>query len=173
MMLGCTTTTKVENKHFFNYDFIDYYFTEIDDEEANKLGSKPMGQRSAMDSMKINVVFGLIPVNKVDTTFINKLELFGYKKDSISPEFFGEINEIFREKKVEKLLFNLCSRTFRDILIFKKKNKITGIAKLCFGCNSFYIIGTEYDTNNFGQNGDYQKLEKLLMDCKKNSQNTY
>ena len=75
---------------------------------------------------------------------------------------FIEINKIFVEKTVNKSMDYACPADYRDILIFKNKNKTVGIAKICFECFKNQILGTKANTENFGQDGDYEKLEKLL-----------
>ena len=37
-----------------------------------------------------------------------------------------------------------------------------GTAKICFSCNANQIKGTNANTENFGQEGDFEKLEKIL-----------
>lgn len=86
----------------------------------------------------------------------------GYSKSKIDSAKFDEINEIFREKKHEEVYGHACIYVYRDILLFKKKSKVIGIAKLCFDCDASVIIGTKVNTNEFGMNGDYEKLRKIL-----------
>jgi len=51
---------------------------------------------------------------------------------------------------------------FRDILVFYKNEKISGITKICFGCNESVLIGTKYNADTFGQCGVYSKLKSFL-----------
>ena len=48
---------------------------------------------------------------------------------------------------------------YRDILIFKHDQKITGIAKLCFECNQKVIVGS---TNKKFEEFDFGTLWEIL-----------
>ena len=48
---------------------------------------------------------------------------------------------------------------YRDILIFKHDQKITGIAKLCFECNQKVIVGP---TNKKCEEFDFGTLWEIL-----------
>ena len=90
------------------------------------------------------------------------MEKINFQKSEIDKSKFGEINKIFVEKTVNQIADYACIAVYRDILIFKKQNKTVGIAKICFECFKKQIIGTNANTENFGQDGDYEKLEKIL-----------
>ena len=66
------------------------------------------------------------------------------------------------EKSTLENIATACIHVYRDILIFKKEGKVIGTAKICFDCMSKQIKGTTANTENFGQDGDYEKLEKIL-----------
>ncbi len=66
------------------------------------------------------------------------------------------------DKPVSEILEGFCLPVFRDILIFKKRHKVIGIVKICFGCEKAVIVGSQANTIGFGQDGDFQKLKKLL-----------
>ena len=145
-------------KEFFEYDKIDYYKNKIDsiDElETNKDVSK-------INNLKYEVILGEKPKRLSDAEFFNGLEKMDFKKSEIRQSKFGEINKIFIEKTVSQSLDYACPAVYRDILVFKKQNKTIGIAKICFECYKNQIVGTEANTENFGQDGDYEKLEKIL-----------
>ena len=75
---------------------------------------------------------------------------------------FESIDKIFIEKSTLENIATACIHVYRDILIFKKEGKVIGTAKICFDCMSKQIKGTTANTENFGQDGDYEKLEKIL-----------
>ena len=110
----------------------------------------------------MGIILGKIPKSITDTSFINNLETFGYTKSKIDEKKFNEIDEIFTEKKHSESYATACIYIYRDILIFKKKSKIIGIAKICFGCDANIIVGTKSNTEEFGMSGDYEKLSKIL-----------
>jgi len=151
--------TKI-GKKFFEYDEIDYYTNAIDEGNIEKLYDNQ--SKSVLDSLKMGVILGEIPTTISDLAFMDKLDKISYRKSSIAESKFRDMDAIFVEKEVTVMGINVCETIFRDILIFKKKNKVVGIAKICFGCNALHITGTKAHTQNFGKNGDYEKLAKLL-----------
>ncbi len=62
-----------------------------------------------------------------------------------------------------------CAPEYRDILIFKKNEKISGVAKICLSCSQFYLISSkkEISTDNFGTEEEYKSLKKLFSKYKK------
>ena len=145
---------------FFDYDQIEFYsYPLVDTALSNIYENK---SKSDNDSIKEGVVAGHIPKDISDQIFIDKLEKFGYKKKLIDSSKFKQIDSIFIEKTAVDHSANACLYVFRDILIFKKKSNVVGIAKICFGCGGNEISGTNANTTNFGQGGDYDTLEKIL-----------
>jgi hypothetical protein len=55
-----------------------------------------------------------------------------------------------------------CEPVYRDLLIFRKQNKITGIIQICFDCSENKTLGTTYNSAKFFVGADYSKLFKLL-----------
>ena len=81
-----------------------------------------------------------------------------------SDEIIKAIDEIFTEKKHAEYYEFACIPIFRDVLIFKNKSKVVGIAKICFTCNNSVIVGTNANTEEFGMSGDYEKLSEILYE---------
>ena len=153
-----------KGKKFFDYDEIDHFhLNKTENNTVVKLDLLYfMRLPSKFDSLKIGVIFNNIPTYVPDLNFIKLLETIGYQKIVIDKSKFASINKIFVEKSVKELYETGCRNIFRDILLFKKGNKIVGTAKICFTCGAHQIKGTNRNTENFGQDGDYKKLESLL-----------
>ena len=51
-----------------------------------------------------------------------------------------------------------------NILIFKKNEEISGVAKICLSCSQFYLISSkkEIKTDNFGTEEEYKGTITLL-----------
>lgn len=151
---------KITGDKYFDYDEIEYYKNEIEEDQIDALYDNQ--KKSLKDSLKMGVVLGETPKNITDINFIQYLNSFGYTKTKINDKLFGKIDEVFTEKKHSEVYATGCIYIYRDILIFKKKAKIIGIAKICFGCEASVIVGTKSNTEEFGMSGDYEKLRKIL-----------
>jgi hypothetical protein len=144
-------------KKYFDYDEIEYYWTDYKGSRLNLKESK-----SKTDSLKYGIIFGKIPHDILDVSFVRKLQDIGYKKRLINNSIFYEIDNIFTEKTANAPAEEACIYVYRDVLIFKKNSKVVGVAKICFQCMAHQIKGSEANTENFGQDGDYEKLKKIL-----------
>ena len=98
----------------------------------------------------------------VDENFEKSLINNGFKKTILNKSKYEEINNIFSEQNCLINSASACIPIYRDILIFKKNKKTIGVAKICFDCQMFYIIGTQKNVQDFGANGNFEKLEPLL-----------
>lgn len=156
ILLSCNS----KGKKYFEYDEIEYYKSEIEEDQIGVLYDNQ--KKSKIDSLKMGVILGEIPNSISNTEFIENLKSFGYIKSKIDPTKFNKIDEIFTEKSHSELYANACIYIYRDILVFKKKSKVIGIAKICFGCDANVIVGTKANTEEFGMSGDYEKLRKIL-----------
>ncbi|MCU7615714.1 hypothetical protein NZ698_00770 [Chryseobacterium sp. PBS4-4] len=145
-------------KTFFNYDEIDHYKIEIDDADDLYFDQNI----SSIDQLKYKVIYQNTPENIDDLDFLNFLNEIGYLKQKINSTDFNNIDNIFIEKPEEEMMTAGCIAIFRDILVFKKNNEVTGVAKICFSCHKYQIVGTETNTDNFGSNNDYSQLADIL-----------
>ena len=151
---------KITGEKYFEYDEIEYYKNEIEEDQIGELYDNQ--KKSVKDSLKMEIILGETPNLISDTNFVDNLKSFGYTKSRIEPKKFNKINEIFTEKKYSESYETACIYIYRDILIFKRKSKIIGIAKICFDCDANVIVGTKSNTEEFGMSGDYEKLRKIL-----------
>lgn len=158
--LGCKSKESHVGKLFFDFDEIQHYKIEIDESQIGVLYD--LKSATIIDSMKNSIILDETPSSISDTSFIDYLETIGYRKSIIDKSIFNKINSIFIEKKTEEVLATSCIYIYRDIFIFRKKDKISGIAKICFECMAHHIVGTDKETHYFGQDGDYGRLQKLI-----------
>jgi hypothetical protein len=147
-------------KLYFDYDAIDHYHISIDENAVMILDSSQ--NRSKKDQLKLDILINKTPKDINDMEFIKSLEKIGFKKSVIKTQNLKKINEIFIEKTVSENIEYACVPIYRDILIFKKQKAIIGIAKICFDCHQKHIVGTNANTENFGQDGDYPKLLQVI-----------
>jgi hypothetical protein len=160
ILLLCSCKSRDKSKDFFDFDTVEHYSSNFDEFKIGNLYDNK--KKSEMDSFREGIILGSIPLNISDTSFLEKLEKLGYERKLLNENLYEEINEIFSEKKTNENIETACIYVYRDIFIFKKDNKIIGCAKICFGCMANQIVGTKAITINFGQEGDYEKLEKLV-----------
>lgn len=146
-------------KSFFDFDELIHFQIEIDE---NKLLEREEDNLTITERLQNDLIIMEKPEALSDTSFISQLEAIGFKKNIVSKKKFDRINNIFSVKQPKESVAYSCIAVFRDILVFKKNSKIVGIAKICFSCDQNRIVGTEMETINFGQDGDYNELHKIL-----------
>jgi hypothetical protein len=143
-----------ENKiPFYDFDQVEYYKSHLSFEEQKLL------QRN--DTIGFKILMKRYPEKLIDNTFFEKL-IQNYTLENIDPKLNDSISGIYSEKFSGEGLFPACDPFYRDILIFKKENKIVGISKICFECGLHWTIGSKRDVLLLGQKGDFEKLEKIL-----------
>lgn len=158
---GCRLNNKHEvNKGYFDYDEVIHYRSNFEENLLGELFDNK--SKSITDSIKLGVIVDDIPHSINDTSFIFKLESIGYEKRMIAKDKFSRLSEIFKEKQHPKISNSKCVNIYRDILVFKNKNKTVGIVKVCFDCLDKQIVGTDKNTESFGQSGDYNILRSIL-----------
>lgn len=150
---------KYGNK-FFHYDEIDYYHIEKEEGEIKDLIEAQ--DKSKIDRLKFEVIVDETPDNLQDKDFLNHMDEIGYSKKKIDSTKFEALNKIFIEKPYEDGTARACIPIYRDILIFKKNDKITGMMKICFNCHQYRILGTKANTDNFGSYGGYLLLWDII-----------
>lgn len=162
-LIGCNFSgeNRGTGKMYFDYDEIEYYENDISPDGLNMLFESQ--SKYDIDSFKMKILtVSDIPKDINDLSYPANLIKTGYKKEAIAPSRFPEFNKIFQEKVTREHTITSCLQVYRDILIFKKKSKVTGIAKICFDCYDSWILGGNTHIENFGLDGDFEKLEHLL-----------
>ncbi len=180
--LSCTSNKEVKNenvetfsepknivtyvgKYYFNFDNVELFTIDIDEEKVIDVWSKKLKNQDEEFFSKI-IGGNNIPKSITDISFLTKIKNLGYKKIIIEDSKNKELKNIFRFKKNTIIDSFACPAIYRDILVFKLKGKIVGIAKICFSCRHHHIVGTKLNTEQFGQGGDYEKLYELLYNKK-------
>jgi hypothetical protein len=106
-----------------------------------------------------SLVYGDFPNDISDTLFIAVLEKKGFVKKQIDKSRNEQLKSILTSDFGITIGTKKCEVVYRDIIILKTNNKITGIAKICFGCGEHHFIGRNFNEYNFD---NYKELEKLL-----------
>ena len=163
-ILICTFTIFIlsnckNDKQYFNYNKLEHYHIDIVEDKVFALDRKKSKKQAILTELLIEYT----PDTLSEISILNGIEKIGYKKKEILTNKFESINKIFCEKI--GLGFNeemSCIAIYRDVLVFKNNNKIVGVAKLCFDCQQFIITGTNKNTANFGESGDFNELYSIL-----------
>lgn len=167
---ACTSSSNpvvaIENDdwkvYYFDFDQVDYYQTAITENETFVLEDK---KRTKNEDLLLSLLTGDRPVDLDDTSFISKLGKLGFAPEEIAEEKWPLIKDLFREKSDDPANeWSLCLPVYRDLLIFRKENKIEGIVKICFACDDIQIRGSKADTRNFRSNKGFRKLWNILHD---------
>jgi hypothetical protein len=132
------------SKNSFEFDEAIHY--SIADEQTDK---------EAM----YDLVYGDYPYEISDTLFISNLEKKGFTKSKIESTKNSQLRTLLTSDFGITIGVKKCETVYRDVIILKTNNKITGIAKICFGCGKHQFLGNDFYECNFDK---YDDLEKLL-----------
>lgn len=157
-----------QNKPFFDFDEVIHYEFPIPTNEYHDL--------TLVDSMseKGKFLYFLLdypcPVTQEEKIkFKEALESVDKEENIINSKYYNELkNQIFSEKKCDDIWAYGCAPIYRDIFIFKKNKKETGMAKICFECQLFSISNRDANTRCFNMNGELDRLRKIILENKKN-----
>ncbi len=143
---------------FSKSDEINFY--RVKEESENLIGEDSI----VVPKVFTELLFDTEPRKLPNLNEIQYLEKYYQKKplNSVSTE---KIAEIFNDAgfPVNNASFgvsNICAPVYRDILVFKKKGKVTAYAKICLSCYKNYVVLEKNHFENFRIN--YEDLHKLL-----------
>lgn len=139
-------------KSYFSFDQIEHY--AISDSIRPTFHNDSLSQ---LDYVLLGTLKGI-----QDTLFLDSLELIGFQKKQINSKKYYQLNKVFSEKKMEEYGVTECIAIYRDILVFREKRKIIGLAKICFECQKYNIVGTNADISTFPINRSFQHLKQIL-----------
>lgn len=168
ILLGCNSkkpdiigekVVKKELRPFFDCDEINHYYIDFksDFEHLSKDNDIQIEKKKEFSSF----FYWYYPYT-VEKDFENLLLKYDYKKSNLSSKQQRQIQDVFSEKDSIQTNEYACIPEYRDIFIFKNKKKTIGIAKICFKCGRFQIIGSEVDTQYFGLWSELDKLHNIV-----------
>lgn len=155
-----------QSKPFFDFDEVIHYEFPISAQEYEDL---ILADTLSEKGKLLSIVFhDACPVTQEEKIkFKEILESVDKEMSTINSKYYEELNRVFSEKKCDDMRINSCAPIYRDIFIFKKNKKETGIAKICFECQLFSISNKEAITDCFNQNGELSRLKKIISENKK------
>ena len=151
---------KKEQTPFFDSDKVDHYYLNFSEDDFTKLTSKDPSTKKEKEFW--DLYMGYYPDSIPKKGFERILLDHNYKKSNLSIKQEKEIVNVFSTKDSLMNSGYACVAEYRDIFIFKKKEKTVGIAKICFKCGRFQIIGSKLDTNGFGLWSELDKLKSII-----------
>ena len=149
-----------KQKQLFEFDKINHYQISLSEDEESNLYD--LTNKSHADSLYNIILNQDEPISLNDTGFLNSLKLPKIKMNQINDNKLAEFRLLFKEKISWKTNYK-CEPIYRDVLIFQNNDKVNGIAKICFECNKYYMIGTIGDDSSFGTEKDFKTLKHLLV----------
>jgi hypothetical protein len=116
----------------FEFDELDYFKLTIDKDIEKETIEK-----------RFEILSGSAPEKVDDVSFGTELIKLGFRKYSLKEDSLNsQIKESLKLIAPDRSkIVTSCLPIYRDILILKTDNKITGIAKICFECGQFHFIG--------------------------------
>jgi len=158
-------TNSNTDQPFFLYDQVEYYYTPI--EKDSLFDIKMKQDKSRKEQALLQILTGNVPVSIKDTLFINNMEILKFKKVILDPKLYSKLTHLFSFREANQSVTPDPNAAYKDVLIFKKDNKIIGMAKVSFEGSKHQMIGERYNDSKFGQSGEYKELEKILNQYKK------
>lgn len=145
--------TNKECKPYFDFDEVTHYQSDIEYFEVLRRKNDDLNYLLFTQGFE----------SLLDSIYLERLDSL-FHKNIISKEEHPIVDKIFcyQTINVDNLSLTDCIAIYRDIFVFKKNNKIAGIAQICFDCNQFTIIGATQETKNFGVNYEFSNLAKLI-----------
>ena len=151
---------KKELRPFFDSDKVDHYYLNFSEDDFTKFTSKNPSTKKEKEFW--DLYMGYYPDSIAKESFERILLNHNYKKSNLSIKQEKEIVNVFSTKDSLMNSGYTCVAEYRDIFIFKKKEKTVGIAKICFKCGRFQIIGSKLDTDGFGLWSELDKLKSVI-----------
>ncbi|MEZ5015661.1 MAG: hypothetical protein R2800_01305 [Flavipsychrobacter sp.] len=171
LLLFCSCTDNDYYHNPFEYDKIIHYSVTLDDDEVDTY-YQSISDIDEADSIKndslfnkdlYDIVFEHDKISSLsDVHTISKLAEIGFTKREIPSHSYSSIDSTFRFNKTDVYEESFCEPIYRDILVFKMGNTITGWAKYCFECNKHDFVGADYIYKIKPYNIDYNRLEQIL-----------
>ncbi|MFH7003538.1 hypothetical protein [Flavobacterium bizetiae] len=151
---------KKELRPFFDSDKIDHYYLDFSEKDFFTLIAKDNNTKKEKEFLTI-FEFNFpdtIPQKNFEKILLNH----NYKRFNLSAKQQKEIENVFSEKDSLQMSAYACVAEYRDVFIFKKKEETVGIAKICFKCGRFQIIGSKLDTSGFGLWTELDRLKNIV-----------
>lgn len=136
------------NKDYFEFDTVEHF--EVAEQFKN--------QNFDEDFPALIVEDSIPELNEAFEKNIEPFYVFKSNLDSIKKE---KIRKIYRSKFISKVSAMEDGQVYRHILIFKKDNIITGVSKICLGCEKDFTVNQFGEVKHIDMT-DFDKLDEVL-----------
>ncbi|MEX0995670.1 MAG: hypothetical protein WDZ45_01320 [Flavobacteriaceae bacterium] len=150
-----------DRKPVLEFDQAMHYNIQIEDQVLFEIASQ--GTLTNKEQLKIDVLVNKKPQNISDTLFIKDLMEIGFTKNTVAIDKLSELRSVFSNPNEQKTEMNECVKIYRDILVFKTNNQITGMAKVCFECRDVQMVNLNPNSIKSLSDYDYNRLSELLV----------
>ncbi|RZJ84209.1 MAG: hypothetical protein EOO20_21540 [Chryseobacterium sp.] len=158
VLLLIIVSCEKENEYFLNFDEVVHY--KIEDSLINSIIHKE--KKTEAESITEHFVFDWTDDGPITKKMITSLDHTLYTMYPLDTIHNWKLREIFKEDEIIFENNRTCEPVYRDMLVFKNKGKIIGLAKLCFDCEISDFMGTNADTKNFGGSQEFDRLRKIF-----------
>jgi len=145
---------------YFTFDSVEHYYVRADTNKSTAIERR--NNLSEVERKQLNMMYEDTAKVIADSIIYQNLEQINFIKVVVPSTKFDIINKIFCEKNLDSYESAACIPIYRDILIFKNKNKTVGFAKVCFQCGMSLIVGASEKTTMLYTHDDYTKLKEIL-----------
>lgn len=156
----CSTLNQSNDTGYFDFDKAIHYKIEYSSLKMHQIRKKK--DKTEEDILLLGIYYDTLYDSINKNSVFNNLETLGYRKNEISTKKNKKLKEIFKNRNLKKGYTYTCIPEFKDIIIFKKRQELVGVAKIAFECKKNRILGSKTNTFDFGQKGNYEKLQKIL-----------
>lgn len=144
-----------------HFDEVTHYHIQMENQDVYDLASQDT--LPALKQFKIDILVKNTPESLSDTLIIENLVESGFSKNKISKEKLSQLQSIFSIENEQTKEVNECVNVYRDIFIFRTKNQITGLAKVCLECEMMYVLSSNYQRITQLSEYDMEELKKILI----------
>jgi hypothetical protein len=150
----------VDRTPYFDYDAVEHYAVGISEQALFELEEKD--RRTENEEALLGILWADQLQSLADSVLIPKLERVGFSRRDLATTQVEGLKRIFCARTHDDPVFAACIQIYRDVLIFREKGSVVGMAKICFTCGDSEIVGTDLSTEEFGQSGDLAVLKSIL-----------
>lgn len=156
-----------EGKPFFDFDKVVHYHIDISEKDYYDLVRKD----KTSNKTKLLSVFlqNRVPINEqAKLEFQNAIKSERVIENVIDSKYYDELRtRVFAERKCGVITVTACAPLYRDIFVFSKNKKETGIAKICFECEKVSFSEGDFIQACFGTGDEFERIINIISENKK------